>query len=110
MRRITVEEIREAYQRTGLKPVRRTWRAWNNQTMQLECCCAMTALASCDGVDAHQSSTGAIIDWGDRKFGSLYCFSFREGFDGFAAASFHSKEGYEDGRAVAAAIFGEATP
>lgn len=99
-RRITVEEVKAAYAKTGMEPRRRT--PYGNGA-----CCAMRALSMAAG-------SRYCHYWGWDNFGEDYTTGFIHGFDGEVSFSCRlSSERYaigeQDGLAVAAAIFGEAT-
>ena len=97
-RRITVEEVQEAYRKTGLKPGRGVFNDGCGQG------CPVGALALQAGVNS--------IDWGHANLSGYYASGFFHAWDGTKTpAYFETCEtyqlGYQDGLAVAAAIFGE---
>ena len=104
MKRITVEEVKAAYEKTGLKPVRGTFNDGKG------CGCALGALYMAQGGAACCSDPE---EWCDAEFDFAYWDGFAGGFDAkedFSLPDYVSlsrKEGHADGRAVAAAIFGE---
>lgn len=103
MKRITYEEVREAYRVTGRIPKRGTYFYGPDGA------CGLGVLALKGGV-AQFLPSDADEDDGDcraqrwlmttRRLTEHYLFGFAEGFDG-AEREFGSKEGYEDGKAVA---------
>lgn len=100
MRRITVDEVKEAYAKTGLKPVRDTKE-------YLECvhlnkgCPVDALLVSAGGREECDHSTIAKR----LRVNASYLCCFVRGVDGSGFST--RTKGYADGRAVAAAIFGE---
>ena len=108
MRRITVDEVRAAYEKTGLTPVRHMWLSDN-------CACALTACMLSSGVQRKEIAL-AEQQWACDELASTtlgldeaYTDFFTSGFDGCRLGTVTEEEGYgyQDGRAVAAAIFGE---
>lgn len=95
MRRITVEEIKEAYKVTGLKPCRCLVDDRDGGA------CAIGALHI-----ASQSTDHNPYRWGEETFGKAYCNDFIRGFDGSGEIE---SVGYRDGRSAALAIFAEGT-
>jgi hypothetical protein len=96
-RRITVEEVLEAYRVTGLKPVR------GSTTIVDGRCCPIGALLESKFI---QDSLGS-----DERFGREYGMGFVSGFDDCPSGRFKSPrfdDGYADGRAAAEAVFGAA--
>lgn len=112
MRRITVEEVKAAYQATGLKPIRKLFIKGLND----KCGCALTACAIASGCTTYGDIFAQPIR-STHIFSSLglnrsYADGFTEGFDGYSKPEGVSDEniiGYDDGRAAALAIFAEAT-
>jgi len=101
-RRITVEEVLEAYRVTGVTPGRGSMK-----------CCAMGAVLRSDGYEMD-----APLDSGDKPpalavFGEAYGCGFTQAFDGCVGNPDRWrnkdlerwKEGFADGQAVAAAVF-----
>lgn len=101
MRRITVEEVLEAYRVTGMKPMRR-YTIIRNQCAG----CAIGALAVASGVP---SELDCIYDWRDKMFGASYVKGFMNSFDDTPPSMSNEQynQGYADGQAVAAAVFQE---
>lgn len=101
MKRITPEQVVEAYKVTGLKPC----RVWTTPTGGE--CCGMGAIAVAAGTADHP------LLWADGIYGHQYRLGFTFGFDDYGQnwrqeeprnADFDS--GYADGLAAAAAVFG----
>ena len=108
MKRITVEDVKAAYEKCRLAPVRGMFRDWEPFPSRVCGCCAQSALAAAAGLDIRRCSPGKIADWAADEYGANYAQSFRHGFDGLAMHQVSDDaQGYADGVAVAAAIFGE---
>lgn len=98
-RRITVEEVLEAYRVTGLKPIQ------GNFYHSDGCCCAIGAVAISSGA---KRGCGAVCRWAETHLHPLYINGFLAGFDEDCARDFSSKQftqGYADGTAVREAVF-----
>lgn len=98
MRRITVEEVKEAYAKTGMTPTRNNYGADSN------CGCAIGALARLAGKHP--------VDFRWETFEPSYSLSFMDGFDDAPLCTKYrdtrtAEIGYQDGKDCAAAIFGE---
>ena len=100
--RITVDEVRAAYAKCGMKPLRGGWITPDG------CCCPQVALLLSEFPDS--------IDWMDfitpaaQQWGSGYAEGFRNGVDGAKNLNCEHdgyRQGFIDGVAVAAAIFGD---
>jgi hypothetical protein len=115
MRRITVDEVKAAYEKTGLKPKRGQYISHDKT-----CGCAIGALVLAEGIDASANCGAMATDYAERVFGENYRVGFVHGFDARDKdyRKRHCKfptdegqceydDGFNDGRAVAAAIFGE---
>ena len=102
--RITVEEVREAVEKTGIKLVSGDW---GNGRVGSEACsgCAMTALWLAVGHGPEINHCSAR-DWAYRKYGTNYAFGFIDGFDdGYDnIQSNRYVEGVADGKAVRASL------
>jgi len=107
MRRITVDEIKEAYKATGLTPARNTWGESGSG-----CACGLGVLAVAAGVPIDDLCSDVVYD--TINLDEFYGLGFTNGFDGntrLGALSHRPgfNQGYDDGAAAAAAIFGEST-
>jgi hypothetical protein len=103
VRRITVDEVKAAYEKTGLKPTR------GEYIYGRFCACAMGALAVANGVPCDYD---AARSWAFSQYGADYCNAFANGFDSkspWGCDEVH-EAGQADGELVAAAIFGEVSP
>jgi hypothetical protein len=111
MRRITVSEVKAAYEKCGIKPINRTFKEYG--TFDSVCAgCAVTALAGSQGVDIVCTRAGELRRWAEQKYGQKYTGGFLGGFDRrldrrYFLDSEDETMGWDDGRAAAAAIFGE---
>lgn len=96
MRRITVKEVKAAYEKTKLRPEQFIY-------VGLSCGCPLAALAIANGADNSQAE---IINWAHEVYGDQYANGFTRGFDGLGhnGTSVRSKRGYADGRQVAVAV------
>lgn len=109
MRRITVDEVKAAYEKTGLHPKQGEFREY--ETCDKVCGgCAITALLAADGIDIVEEPNLRAI--AESRYGGHYIGGFVCGFDGKPAAWFRDtnereRQGYADGTAAALAIFGE---
>lgn len=112
-KRITPQMVKEAYQKTGLKPVRGQWTAFEDGR---QCGCGLTALLCSSGfsfqrVDEFTNEKALPIEYAaDRLLlDRNYATGFVGGFDGKLKSWYTIEEepGYLDGAEVAAAIFGE---
>lgn len=103
MRRITVEEVLEAYRVTGMKPSKGTYCIGLDSN---PCGCAMGALAIAAGICPGMALVG---NWSIEQFGQPYSDAFEDGFDGKVRrfTNKRAKQGYADGQAAAAAVFQE---
>ena len=106
MKRITPEMVKEAYEKTGVKPSRGCF-VWFDDKMP--CGCAMGALAMADlGVPLRFDDVvelQKIIDW-RMQYGD-YGWDFILGFDGNEQFRGYGTDGYSDGLAAAKAVFGD---
>ena len=103
-RRITVEEVLEAYRVTGLKP---------KQHIHFDggsgCACAIGAIAVSSGCEP---SYYEVVEWGNVHLACDYRAGFMQGFDGDRMGVIGSQlhdycEGYADGTAVREAVFNQ---
>lgn len=94
MRRISVEEVRAAYEKTGLKPARTVAGCVHGR-----CACALGAMWVVAG-----KPTATAYLWAGDLFGVEYMRNFYCGFDNSSIGA--GTAGYADGQACAAAIFG----
>lgn len=100
MRRITVEEVLEAYRVTGLVPRRGTYCM---TIFGARCGCAVGALGAANSIAVENLSC-----WAGELYGTEYLAGFLNGFDKEIYVVEESDEilaGYADGQAVAAAVF-----
>jgi hypothetical protein len=101
-RRITVEEVLEAYRVTGILPCIGTYC-----TNKGEMACAIGALA----IAAGSVRRGPVAyHWATEEFGSDYVHGFvagfdDEGFDDGRRENTRAAEGFEDGDSVRKAVF-----
>jgi len=124
MRRITVEEIKEAYKKTGIKPMR---KAFAERRCEEKCGCALTALAcSVTSFEFIESLVSAdneldlvyrpVVERVAARLGlnKDYAVGFIGGFDSLPRGWYlqYPTElvGYDDGNLVALAIFAEVSP
>jgi|ERR1700722_516825 len=104
-KRITVEEAKAAYEATKAKPVIQVYCTKDN-TGQL-CCCAVGAIFLSQG----QPSDRDAGYWAESVYGHAYLANFCAGFDGDAFPDNYDSingedlEAFEDGQAVAKAVF-----
>ena len=100
--RITVDEVRAAYEKCGLSPIRKFWLLDGSRL-----CCPQTAILASDGLDVFVLTD--LCTPAAKRWGSDYAAGFRDGFDGRECYGDHPewKQAHADGVAVAAAIFGE---
>ena len=106
--RITISEVLAAYEKCGLKPRR-------SITIKHGCACPVGALyAAAVNLPPYQADSSGMsaIGWAESRFGLGYIGGFMEGFDNKYESAWtrEEKQGYADGVAVAAAIFGENNP
>jgi hypothetical protein len=104
MKRITPEEVLDAYAKTGLKPC----RVWSID-MGDGSCCAVGAMRYAAGVD------GDPHEYIDKSYGYQYRIGFTFGFDDYGGSVHDESEmpdwtderkmGYSDGLAAASAVF-----
>lgn len=100
-KRITVEEVKAAYELTGFKPERHLY-----VDLIERCACGIGVVAIAGGVVADS----AVIDrFGTDTYGCEYVCDFIKGFDGeeWDGKTGHEMDGYKDGQACAAAVFNE---
>jgi len=106
--RITAEQVVEAYKVTGYRPARKTM--WS-KTNKGDCACALVACSAAKVYPLKNEET----DWEHYLCQTLeiertYMLGFISGFDGYTQAvalmDEVAKEGYADGLAAAAAVFG----
>lgn len=107
LRRITPDEVRAAYARTGLQPMRDTFLEPSDSAPGLMAACALGALdyEVRDDPD-ERPNTDQVV----RRLGldPWYAVGFAAGFDGGIRetdASEPYRLGYEDGAAAARAVF-----
>lgn len=120
MRRISVEEVKAAYEKTGLRPVQRVdcgngrpgsgyFNHRKSITERPECGCALAALFLAENTLESFGEVDASF-WADRTFERSYRYGFTEAFDGDEqserlAANDQYKQGYADGSAVREALW-----
>lgn len=98
-KRITPEEVVEAYRVTGLKPARK--KIYGDT-----CRCGLGVMA------AYADSPVHPYDWANDEYGVPYVDGFFKGFDGWDTAGISEDwndrewQGYEDGQKCATAVFG----
>lgn len=104
---ITPELVKAAYEKTGLRPIRKAW-------LSDGCACAVSVVAIAElGADAKDIEAEVFpASSFARSFGveASQMYSFVEGFDGSPSDNPHPKAypaEYQQGRAVASLIFGE---
>ena len=96
MRRITPAEVKAAYEKTGLDPLRFLTGPVSN------CGCPIAALWVAAGEPDHDP-----MSWAKEQYGFRYTNGFVAGVDDVVYGRWLDKTGYTDGQAVAAAVFGE---
>jgi len=101
VRRITVDEVKAAYEKTGLKPQKDNWFSDD-----FRCACAIGALFAAAYPEVPNAPGSVVQQWAYREFGADYVDEFVGGFD-CPQVPLDNLIGDLDGRAVAAAIFGE---
>lgn len=113
MKRITPEEVKAAYEATGLTPERSSYLS-TLPDGKTKCACGMGAWAIANGAPDSLTSL-AMNKWlGSHGINDDYRLGFVRGFDSLSFKSFlhrdHDKiqTGYADGKAAAALIFAEA--
>lgn len=121
-KRITPEQVKAAYDNTGIKPRKGT--AFGNRKDQSRvgglCCCGLAVLF----FDAHPETlmriemeldtkpacdnVSDVYQWARAEYGEDYMSGFMGGFDCFTAeyefSSERMRQGHEDGRAAAALV------
>lgn len=109
MKRITVDDVRAAYEKTGLVPMRHIWLSDN-------CACALSACMLANGVNrkeierADDNFDCETLAAERLKLEQVYADYFISGFDGVrntCAVTEEELQGHQDGLACAAAIFDE---
>jgi hypothetical protein len=105
MRRILPEEVKQAYERTGLKPIR---NGWHRKDGEQACGCALTAVCLDGGhngiLDTEQRMNYAEVALG---LDPQYARGFLHGFDCVKIEEevhLHRQMGWEDGQACAEAV------
>lgn len=100
-KRITPEEVVEAYRVTGLKPVRHTARPFDGQ------CCGVGAISIHRGAKPGDGP----ITYLETDYGRGYLWAFVDGFDNLEIGTFAPDpkyrrciDGYADGQSCAAAV------
>lgn len=107
--RISVERGKEAFAKSGLKPVRRATFCTNAEKQ--DCGCLIAAMAVEAGCERTREQIRA---WIPDHLGCNYAGGIIDGFDGRRPDNWHLKnnqrylEGYEDGKAVAEELLGPA--
>lgn len=108
--RISVERGKEAYAKSGLKPVRRATFCTNAEKQ--DCGCLIAAMALEAGCERVQEK---ILAWIPDNLGCHYAGGLIDGFDGRKSDAWQIKnnqrymDGYEDGKAVAEELLGPFT-
>lgn len=97
-KRITVEEVQEAYRVTGIQPSRGT-------VLGNACCAAGAVARHRGGVNCRHMQQ--IYSWLDAQYGRDYMDGFINGFDGYDDCNADSRIAYQDGVAARKAVFGE---
>jgi hypothetical protein len=99
VKRITVDEVKAAYAKTGLTPIRKRFLSPDCQ-----CGCPLSALYFSE----HPGPVGgplAVESWANQTFGHSYTGGFVSGCDGGSySATGDYFVGMQDGRAVAIAL------
>lgn len=98
MKRITPEEVVEAYRVTGLKPIRGDF-----YLASLSCADGIGVLWHKILMTGHRPIGVDIYDWACGQYYSYYTNYFIEGFNGYKCSNLpnkRAKQGYEDGRAA----------
>lgn len=102
MKRISVEDVVEAYAKTGLKPGRTLFKATDGRI------CGLGVVGEANGLNHSRM----YREFEDRLGISVnYCSGFWRGFDGLQIYECRCEEmraGFADGSAAARAVFGEA--
>ncbi len=112
-KRITVEEVKAAYAKTGAVPTRRSYygKYGFDSNEAVEHCCGIGVLAIAGGLDPAIES---IRCWATEKYGHYYRCGFEYGFDGDYISNYEGLNfqqqgqydlGYAAGVACAAAVF-----
>jgi hypothetical protein len=120
MNRITPEMVKEAYEKTGLKPMAKTWADWEGDR---KCGCALTACYYAKVENPTEFNKyiekvdeDIIEPFLSDKLGldEEYIIGFIRGFDNSTsptplyARDYNARKiGYEDGQAARKAVFGE---
>jgi hypothetical protein len=99
MKRITVQDVRRAYEVTGLKPTNCDWGDG------VKCGCPLTAVLAADGDCSPADAASDLVD------NDPYCTGFICGVDDDLTGSHERSpkflQGYTDGLEVRSAIFGD---
>ena len=123
MKRIPVEDIRRAYEVTGMRPVQKVdcgngrpghgyFNFRNSTTEPPKCGCAFGALFLEQNTQKHYGEVDVSF-WAQKNFDREYRWGFAEAFDGEEKSERYTtnplyEQGYSDGKAAAAAaIFGD---
>src|SRR5690348_11171863 len=102
MKRITVEEVQKAYEKTGLKPIQHDYISYDGIRL---CGCPMAAVLMAEGVTrlqienvSYQKLPGTSLG----GFSILYEIGFTGAIDGQEMMDYEgiAKQGYEDGLKV----------
>lgn len=105
--RITVEEVRAAYEKTGIQPIQ---CLYIDHERKNNCGCPLTALYFSEtGADlsCFKDSSDDIPEWADKKYGSLYHHAFVRGVDGLPNSGIAERirQGWEDGCKIGRVVF-----
>jgi hypothetical protein len=88
MKRITVDEVRAAYEKTGLKPAVNDLLDSEFNHYQPTRGCGLGALYVADGGLAYMNATVSVVAK-DLGLGKAYAYGFSDGFDGVAGGGLH---------------------
>lgn len=108
--RITVEEVKAAYKKTGIQPIQIFYCGEDSKSSN--CGCPVTALY-CVAKNKEISRINNSVEiekWADEVYGMAYHHAFVRGVDRATNGGVTERhdQGYADGCEVAKAIFGEA--
>lgn len=111
MERITPEQVKAAYEKTGMKPARCSMLWWKKDGAPCGCGLGALFVASHGGLDAFRDVVlmPALRPWAQERWGAKYVYGFIVGFDdnGLPCNDARKREGRADGRAAAALVFSE---
>jgi len=111
MKRITVDQVKKAYETTGLQPKKGKFFSVTMKGMEkVKCACGMGAVYMHEAQNSIMSEY-PVIKYLDDNYGTDYRAGFAHGFDDepceLEDTDERFQQGYEDGKAAREAIFEE---